>query len=103
MLLGKGTDGLERGVIVELKQWEKAGKSTIEDCVTLAGSHDVKLHPSRQAGQYAEDFPKGRAAASPPLVYRMHLTGCTLIVRQKAGKASKWPENRGSHTPLHRW
>jgi hypothetical protein len=56
MLLGASDNGTERGVIVELKQWQAAYKCGIEDCVVF-DRHDrtrIHPHPSRQAGQYAE-------------------------------------------------
>ncbi|MFT2722367.1 DNA/RNA helicase domain-containing protein [Deinococcus sp. A31D244] len=55
MLLGKGQDKRDRGVIIELKQWEKAVSSGVEDCVKF-GTKDTRLHlhPSRQAAGYAE-------------------------------------------------
>lgn len=51
-----GHDGGDRpqAVIVELKQWDKAGQSSIDDCVTVflgSRERDV-LHPSRQVGNY---------------------------------------------------
>ncbi|MGI8520947.1 MAG: DNA/RNA helicase domain-containing protein, partial [Actinomycetota bacterium] len=51
-----GHDTAERpqGVIVELKQWQEAAPSTIDDCVSVfvgMGVRDV-LHPSRQVGNY---------------------------------------------------
>src|SRR5687768_15168822 len=51
-----GHDDGERSqaVIVELKQWEAAGVSEIDDCVTTwvgQRERDV-LHPSRQVGNY---------------------------------------------------
>jgi DUF2075 family protein len=55
MLLGIGEDGRDRGVIVELKQWQAAYSCGVEDCVTLSRGDRkyTKLHPSRQAGNYA--------------------------------------------------
>ena len=56
MILGKGRDARQRGVIIELKQWEKAYKCGVEDCVTLSPNdlRSIHPHPSRQAGSYAE-------------------------------------------------
>lgn len=55
MLLGKGHDQRHRGVIVELKQWDKAFSSDVEDCVVFSNkSKQLHLHPSRQAAGYAE-------------------------------------------------
>ena len=51
-----GTDVAEQptAVIVELKQWEHAAPSTIEECVTtfVGGNERSVLHPSRQVGNY---------------------------------------------------
>ena len=59
MLLGTGKDSRRRGVIVELKQWDKAFKSDIEDCVVFSPKNKrLHLHPSRQAAGYA-DYLKG--------------------------------------------
>lgn len=51
-----GHDPADRpqGVIVELKQWQEAAPSSIDDCVSVfvgMGQRDV-LHPSRQVGNY---------------------------------------------------
>lgn len=55
MLLGKGQDKRDRGVIVELKQWEKAYRGGVEDCVVFSPKNPhLHLHPSRQAAGYAE-------------------------------------------------
>lgn len=56
MIIGPGVDDTPRAVIVELKQWDAAYASDIDDCVVFdhlakTGYH---LHPSRQAGNYAE-------------------------------------------------
>lgn len=51
-----GTDPArgDAAVIVELKQWTNAGRSTITDCVTIAHGARIKdhLHPSAQVGGY---------------------------------------------------
>ena len=55
MVTGNGFDDQQRAVIVELKQWDRAYKCGIEDCVIWAPTdHSPHLHPSRQAGSYAE-------------------------------------------------
>ena len=54
MLTGRDDGDRPQAVIVELKQWETAGPSSIEDCVTVflgSRERDV-LHPSRQVGNY---------------------------------------------------
>jgi uncharacterized protein len=54
MLTGHDAKDTRQAVIVELKQWDKIGRSEIDDCVTtFVGSRirDV-LHPSRQVGNY---------------------------------------------------
>ena len=51
-----GTDRVrgDSAVIVELKQWTNAGRSTITDCVTIAHGSRIKdhLHPSAQVAGY---------------------------------------------------
>lgn len=49
MVTGHDDDGRSGGVIVELKQWESAGPSWIEDCVAtfVGGRERDVLHPSR--------------------------------------------------------
>jgi hypothetical protein len=56
MILGHSRDSREGAVIVELKQWDKAYKCGIKDCVSFAPNNptDIRTHPSRQAGSYAE-------------------------------------------------
>ena len=41
-------------VVVELKQWEEAAPSAVEDCVTvfMGGRLRDRLHPSKQVGNY---------------------------------------------------
>jgi len=54
MVTGQGHDTAPNAVIVELKQWEEAQPSPVDDCVlTWVGGRlrDV-LHPSRQVGNY---------------------------------------------------
>ena len=54
MITGHDTDHRSGGVIVELKQWEHAGPSWIDDCVStfVGGRERDVLHPSRQVGNY---------------------------------------------------
>jgi hypothetical protein len=54
MLTGHDEAERAQAVIVELKQWESAGHSEIEDCVTvfLGGRERDVLHPSRQVANY---------------------------------------------------
>lgn len=54
MLTGHDADATPQSVIVELKQWESALPSDIEDCVVvfLGGRERDVLHPSRQVGNY---------------------------------------------------
>jgi len=56
MITGIGSDSKERAVIVELKQWQNAYKCGIKDCVSFEHDHAGRtlLHPSSQAGSYAE-------------------------------------------------
>lgn len=52
MITGRDNKKRENALIVELKQWERAEYSDIEDCVLY--NKNLHLHPSRQAGNYAE-------------------------------------------------
>ena len=54
MLTGHDETDRAQAVVVELKQWEDAGPSEIDDCVTvfLGGRERDVLHPSRQVGNY---------------------------------------------------
>lgn len=56
MITGIGSDSRERAVIVELKQWQSAYKCGVQDCVSFehGPSGRTMLHPSSQAGSYAE-------------------------------------------------
>lgn len=56
MVMGYGFDSKERAVIIELKQWDRAFKCGIKDCVSFDPKDrtDIHPHPSRQAGSYAE-------------------------------------------------
>src|SRR5438128_2706484 len=54
LLTGHDESDVAHAVIVELKQWEHASPSNIEDCVVVflgQRERDV-LHPSRQVGNY---------------------------------------------------
>src|SRR5436309_2307548 len=54
LLTGHGERDIAHAVIVELKQWEHAGASNVDDCVVVflgQRERDV-LHPSRQVGNY---------------------------------------------------
>ncbi|WP_162145419.1 DUF2075 domain-containing protein [Deinococcus ficus] len=55
LLTGVGNDGKSRAVIVELKQWDKAHKTDIENMVAwYSGKKEaLHLHPSEQAASYA--------------------------------------------------
>jgi DUF2075 family protein len=75
-----GRDGGERpqAVIVELKQWETVGPSSIEDCVTVflgSRERDV-LHPSRQVGNYERYMKDVHTTFSEG---RMGLTACGYL------------------------
>jgi len=56
MIVGPSADDRDRAVIVELKQWDRAYGADIDDCVTFGddSAGQYHLHPSCQAGQYAE-------------------------------------------------
>lgn len=55
MLLGTGKDKRQRGVIIELKQWDKAFSCGVVDNVVFSPKDARQhLHPSRQAAGYAE-------------------------------------------------
>lgn len=53
MLTGNNHFGKPNAVIIELKQWEKAYYKGINDCVEVFPNNPL-LHPSAQAGGYAE-------------------------------------------------
>jgi uncharacterized protein len=54
MLTGHDETARAQAIIVELKQWEEAATSEIDDCVAtfLGGRERDVLHPSRQVGNY---------------------------------------------------
>jgi hypothetical protein len=54
MLTGHDDAGKGEAVIIELKQWEHAGPSWVDDCVStfVGGRERDVLHPSRQVGNY---------------------------------------------------
>ncbi|MBA2453181.1 MAG: DUF2075 domain-containing protein [Chloroflexia bacterium] len=56
MVTGKDAASHANAVVVELKQWQEAADSHVDDCVTtfVAGRLRDVLHPSRQVGQYQE-------------------------------------------------
>jgi hypothetical protein len=61
MITGRDARGAANAVIVELKQWSEAHRSSVEGCVAtfVAGALRDELHPSVQVGQYhqyLEDF-----------------------------------------------
>jgi hypothetical protein len=56
MITGVSSQGEQNAVIVELKQWEEAGESSVDECVTtfVAGRVRDVLHPSVQVGRYRQ-------------------------------------------------
>ena len=56
MLIGEDESARPRAVIVELKQWERAYSSGIDESVVFnrGDTRGLHLHPSAQAGSYAE-------------------------------------------------
>ncbi len=52
MLMAEDHAGTDNAVIIELKQWETARATDIEDTVAVGPAYH--LHPSRQAGNYAQ-------------------------------------------------
>lgn len=54
LICGKDDNREDNAVIIELKQWEKCGKSNGENLVTtwVGGAQRDILHPSAQVGQY---------------------------------------------------
>jgi hypothetical protein len=64
MLIGEDEDARQRAVIVELKQWERAYSSGIEESVTFSpgDTRGLHLHPSAQAQGY-EDYLRGNHTA----------------------------------------
>ncbi len=74
---GKDEYDLSNAVIIELKQWEKAEKTSREDLVTtyLNGSNRATTHPSYQAYSYAKtienynEYVQEKTIALHPCVY----------------------------------
>jgi DUF2075 family protein len=56
MMTGHSKSNDPSAVIVELKQWEAASATDVEDCVItfVGGAQREVLHPSRQVGNYQE-------------------------------------------------
>jgi len=90
MVTGTDAGGKPEAVIVELKQWETAGPSWVDDCVsTFVGgrSRDV-LHPSRQVGNYERylldvhsTFSEGRVGlASCAYLHNMNRAGASTVL-----------------------
>lgn len=54
MVTGVGESGKPGAVIVELKQWQEASVSNVDECVTVFVGQRLRdvLHPSKQVGQY---------------------------------------------------
>ncbi len=54
LICGKDKDERDNAVIIELKQWDRCGKSVGDNLVstTVGGSERDMLHPSAQVGQY---------------------------------------------------
>ena len=54
LLTGRDGNGTDQAVILELKQWESADRSEIDECVTtfLAGRERDQAHPSVQVRNY---------------------------------------------------
>ena len=54
MVTGHDGGGRRGAVVVELKQWEGAAPSPVDECVTVfvGGRERDVLHPSKQVGQY---------------------------------------------------
>ena len=78
LLTGHDTADKAQAVIVELKQWEVAGSSEIEDCVTTFVGHRERdvLHPSRQVGNYARYLQDVQTTFSEGSV---GLTACSFL------------------------
>ena len=78
LLTGHDTAAKAQAVIVELKQWEVAGSSDIEDCVTTFVGHRERdvLHPSRQVGNYARYLQDVQTTFSEGSV---GLTACSFL------------------------
>jgi len=79
MLMGEN-DLQENAVIVELKQWEKAFYSGIANCVELY-QNEERLHPSAQAGGYAEYLNGNQTAfyKSEDNLNPVHLEACSFV------------------------
>lgn len=78
LVTGRDADQDPNSVVVELKQWDSATESHIDDCVVtyVGGRERDVLHPSRQVGQYCDylvDTHTGFAESS------MDVAGCSFL------------------------
>lgn len=63
MFVGKSAEGRDRATIVELKQWDRAYKADVDECVVFRpGARSYRLHPSLQASGYAEYLSEAHTA-----------------------------------------
>jgi len=86
MITGTDRSGDPEAVIVELKQWESAGPSWVDDCVsTFVGGRDRDvLHPSRQVGNYERYLLDCHSTFSE---HRVGLKSCSYLHNMKAAGA----------------
>jgi DUF2075 family protein len=98
-----GTDGGDRpaAVIVELKQWEAAGPSTIDDCVTtfVGGTERSVLHPSRQVGNYQRYLLDVNTAFSDGAIA---LRACAYLHNLRSAESGDLSDER-HHELLMQW
>ncbi|MFM8304826.1 MAG: DUF2075 domain-containing protein [Actinomycetota bacterium] len=86
MVTGTDDAGSPEAVIVELKQWEQAGPSWVDDCVSTfvgGGTRDV-LHPSAQVGNYERYLLDVHSAFSEGAVA---LKSCAFLHNMRAAGA----------------
>jgi hypothetical protein len=88
MLTGKDHSGIDRALLIELKQWTAARTSDWDDCVetVVGGSEQALLHPSVQANQYKTWLQDTNEAfySEPPL----QLNACSWLHNMVADNAA---------------
>lgn len=79
MLMGEDSRGAHNAVIIELKQWDTARATDIDD--TVAVGPVLHLHPSRQAGNYAQYLKDCHTAfyAAPDNPSPIDLYACSFL------------------------
>ncbi|MBN1834389.1 MAG: DUF2075 domain-containing protein [Spirochaetales bacterium] len=88
LLTGRDPDGRDGAVIVELKQWDQAFPTTVQDCVVafVGGRKREVLHPSAQVGGYQTYLQDTHTAFSEGEV---GLQGCAFLHNMRYDPASE--------------